>query len=636
MARRTGVIGGSGRTQAGRPDGKSQDEAKQIVLDWLARGCTVTEALKQANRSRNTYERWRSTDKWFAERADRAKAGKAAVQSGDRLSFAEFSEKYFGMRVFPHIQNVVDLIEGREPGWLHPAMVYEQGEPDLLMALMPPEHSKTASLTINMTTWAIAMNPNIRVIIISKSTSMARKMLLAIKSKLTHPQWAEFQRDYGPPGGFDADSEAWNADRIYISPALRDSGEKDPTVEALGIGSQIYGARADLIICDDVIDLGNAAQFESQIDWLQREVFSRVAQEGRILMVGTRLWPRDLYAELRNPRRYPDEQSPWTFLSMPAVLEAADDPKDWVTLWPKSNVPEVGARNAEPDEDGLFPKWDGPTLAKRRARMTPAAWSLVYQQADAGESAVFNLDDIMGCVNGARMKGLLPRVPAVRGGEGMDGLICVAGLDPAASGFTAAVCIGLDPKTRKRYILDISNKAGMRPDEIRNLIKDWIVKYRLSEFRIERNAFQSFLSDDREINQFAASRNCLIKPHFTGAQKNDPDFGVASMAPLFHGWETGENVFDLPSMHVGGGEVVRTLMEQLTIWYPGMPKRQKQDIVMALWFANLAAAERDVKGQNRQTHVRNGWLGKRDLEKRVTINLDDYLAQQHAQTYAVL
>jgi hypothetical protein len=36
---------------------------------------------------------------------------------------------------------------------------------------------------------------------------------------------------------------------IYLGTG-RDSGEKDPTVQALGFGSQIYGARADLIIVE--------------------------------------------------------------------------------------------------------------------------------------------------------------------------------------------------------------------------------------------------------------------------------------------------------------------------------------------------------------------------------------------------
>lgn len=613
--------------------GLTPQEAKEGLILEVGRGRTVTDALKIVDRSMTTYEKWRREDKDFAVRMDRArmlKARRLEDATPERMEFPEFSETFLEARVFPHMLNVYDLMNGREPRWIHPAMQYERGEKDLLMVNFPPEHSKTITVTVNMVIHAIAMDPNVRVIIVSKSQAMARKMLYAIKSRLTHPKYSDFHARYGPPEGYASNSEAWNADRIYISDDIRDSGEKDPTVEALGIGSHVYGARADLIILDDAVDLSNAHQFDNHIEWIQAELLSRLSSSGRMIIVGTRLASRDLYSELRDPSRYPDEQSPWTYLAMPAVLEFADDPKDWVTLWPKSNQPEAGDREAVADEDGLFPKWDGPRLAKKRARMSPRGWATVYQQQQTSDTEVFNPDDVRGCVNGARFIGPLPKnVNSVRGGKGMDGLIVVAGLDPATAGHTAAVSIGFDPNTHKRYVLDIFNQAGTRPDEIRNLIKDWIIKYRLAEFRIEKNAFQSFLTQDPEINQFAAANNCVIKPHFTGVNKFDPDFGISSMSAMFKGWQDKNNMIELPgTLH---SEAAKALVEQLVVWYPGMHKKIKTDIVMALWFANLAVNERDLNGVYRQTHVKNSWLGKRDMEKRRTIRIDDYLAEQQRQ-----
>jgi hypothetical protein len=45
----------------------------------------------------------------------------------------------------------------------------------------------------------------------------------------------------------------------------RESSEKDPNIEAVGIGGQIYGKRADMIIVDDAVTLKNANEFEKQI-----------------------------------------------------------------------------------------------------------------------------------------------------------------------------------------------------------------------------------------------------------------------------------------------------------------------------------------------------------------------------------
>ena len=195
----------------------------------------------------------------------------------------------FRSRVFPHIGNIVDLAEGRKPRWQHPSMVLEEGESDLIICNMPPEHSKTTSMTINYVVYRICMDPNVRIILISKTQAMARKMLLAIKSRLTHPKYADLIAAYGPPGGFEKGSESWTQDMIYVSADVRDSGEKDPTVQALGIRGHVYGARADLIIMDDCVDLTNAHEHEKQIDWVQSEVISRVSASGSLLVVGTQI-----------------------------------------------------------------------------------------------------------------------------------------------------------------------------------------------------------------------------------------------------------------------------------------------------------------------------------------------------------
>ena len=416
----------------------------------------INEALAKVGRTRTTYEQWRRESAEFRELCDRVRSMRQndRVARGEFMEFPEFSEAFLGARVFPHMQNVVDLIEGREPAWTHPSMTWEPGDRDLVMVNMPPEHAKTTSVTINYVTYRICMDPNIRVLIVSKTTDMAKKMLYAIKTRLTHPAYAEMIARYAPSGGFDKNSEAWNQNMIYVSDNARDSGEKDPTVQALGVRSHVYGARADLIIMDDCVDLSNAHEFEKQIDWIQSELISRISASGSMLVVGTRLASRDLYSELRDELRYPEETSPWSYLAMPAVLEFADDPKDWVTLWPRSNQPEPGSKDLQmPDADGLFPKWDGGRLAKKRARVSARAWSMVYMQKQVADDAVFSPEAVKASINGNRMTGLMPRGMVNCRPEGMDGLVIVAGLDPATSGYTAAVVVELDPRSHKRYVL---------------------------------------------------------------------------------------------------------------------------------------------------------------------------------------
>lgn len=614
---------------AGRKAGSDLATTKQEFLRHMQRGLNINQALAAVDRQRSTYEVWRKNDPDFVSQVERIKTKRNATPTErEILSFPEFSEKYLDAKVFPHMLNVVDLIEGRDPGWVHPGMTYERGERDLVMVNMPPEHAKTTSITINYVVYRICMDPNIRVILVSKTAEMAKKMLYAIKTRLTHPKYDAMIAAYAPMNGFDSDSEAWNQTMIYVSDNARDSGEKDPTVQALGIRGHIYGARADLIVLDDCVDLTNAHEYEKQIDWLQSEVISRVSASGAMLVVGTRLASKDLYSELRDPHRYPDEESPWSYLSMPAVLDFADDPKDWVTLWPRSNQPEPGTKGADltPDADGLFPKWDGPRLAKKRKRVSPRAWAMVYQQQQVSDDAVFNSDAIKAAINGNRMAGPIPRGMVGCRPEGMDGLIIVAGLDPATSGHTAAVCIGLDPRTNKRYVLDVYNKAGITPDAMREMIRAWTDKYKITEWRIERNGFQGFLVHDREINDYAASHGTVIRPHFTGSNKHDADFGVASMTTLFNGWQDKLQLIELPSTH--GQESCKALVEQLVTWSPDAPKTQKTDIVMAMWFAELACRDRILMNSAYvRSHVKNSFLTPWDKRQQTTVNLVDMEAQ---------
>jgi hypothetical protein len=96
------------------------------------------------------------------------------------------------------------------------------------------------------------------------------------------------------------------------------------------------------------------------------------------------------------------------------------------------------------------------------------------------------------------------------------GFSFVCGLDPAMVGDTAAVCYAVDRISHKRYIVDAIKITRPTPAQIRQLITDWTNVYAPSEWIVERNAFQSFLTQDEGIRQFLAiQRNCTKRtPHW--------------------------------------------------------------------------------------------------------------------------
>lgn len=200
-----------------------------------------------------------------------------------------------------------------------------------------------------------------------------------------------------------------------------------------------------------------------------------------------------------------------------------------------------------------------------------------------------------------------------------------AGLDPATvSGYTACTAYAFNRRTQKRRVIDVSNQRRT-PDSIINLIKDWTVRYEVDEWRIEKNAFQAFLTQSREITQYLASRGVLLREHSTYGNKHDPGFGVAAMAMLFRGWSDGNNMIELPRKE---GEGVKALIEQLIVWSPDAPKTQKTDAVMSLWFAELRAKE--LVQQSGATNYSDDtqWLSAADKEQRVVLSIDEYLAAQ--------
>ena len=612
----------------------SADIAKRVILRCIGEGMIVEDACKEAGKSLKTYEYYRRSDKSFADKVDRTRLGlkDKTFASGDvhDLSFAEFRSRFLHQHTFAHQQNLVDVIEGRDPSWLHQNMKYEKGTADnRILINIPPNHAKSITITVDYVTWRVAQNPNFRVLIVSQTQRLAADFLYAIKQRLTHPTYEELQQAYAAGVGFNSKSASWQATRITFGDELRESSEKDPNIEAVGIGGQIYGKRADMIIIDDAVTLANANDFERQIKWLTQDVRSRLNPTGKLVVIGTRVAAVDLYKELRNPDRYPGGLVPWTYLAMPALLETNEDPDKWVTLWPESDQPFDGQLESDKNPaNGLYPRWNGRNLYNERQSMDATTWALIYQQQDISDDAVFDPVCVRGSIDGMRKSG--PLTPGYPGHpKDLHGFTVICGLDPAMVGDTAAVCYAIDRTLHKRYIVDAIKITRPTPAMIRDLIFNWTSIYGPSEWIVERNAFQSFLTQDEGIRSHLSTRGVILREHHTGNNKWDAGFGVASMSTLFgtkqpDGKHHRDNLIHLPSDQT---ENVKALIEQLITWSP--TTKGKTDMVMALWFCEIRAREMLSYGQYARHHLKNPFLSKAEQQKRVVINIDEMLAQEN-------
>lgn len=630
--------GAVGRMAYQRQRGSQTSQAAMnTILAALERGFSITDACRAAQRSRSAYQYYRDNFPDWRDRVDVVLAQKTNDLTEKRQnmpSFPDFCREYLGTEMNWHHLQWFDLIEGREPANLQPNQIYIKGEPDTLLINTPPEHAKSTTLTINWVTYRICQDPNVRILLISRTQDMAKKFLHAIKERLNdNAAYSKLQATFGPPGGF-ASGDTWSQTAIRVNGS--DSGEHAYTVQAVGVGGQIYGTRADVAIMDDCVDHTNFQQFPAQIAWIQNQVGTRVADAGGIqIVIGTRIESVDLYSELLKAHHYVDGESPWTYLTQPAVMEFADDPKDWVTLWPTTNRPPVsqkGRRAAEAagwplvSDSGVeqWPMWDGPALRKKRSKMSARNWSMVYMQDQVSDDSVFAMEAVQGCIDRARYPGrLMPGQPGHRV-HGMEGLYVVAGLDPAASGFTAMVVVGLDRQTGVRWLLEVVNRRALPPHEMRSEMERLTDRYRINEWRIEKNAYQASIVQDRLVRDMLNARGCLISPHHTDSTKWDPDFGVASMATLFDGWDSGHNMIRLPSQTQS--EPVRNLIEQLCSWFPDT--KGLTDTVMALWFAEIRCREMMFTDFD-SFHVEGGeFATERDTENQQVIDIDYALQMQ--------
>lgn len=211
---------------------------------------------------------------------------------------------------------------------------------------------------------------------------MAKRFLYEINLKLTSSVYREMHLKFAPEGGWKDNDTSWTADAVYVR-GKGDTGnvQKDPTVQALGLGGQIYGARLDLIIMDDTITTKNAREIERQMELLNRDIESRLPSDqeggGLLLVLGTRVAPHDLYRTLMDVEDA-DGDRVWTYFRMPAVLDyGTGDSSTWETLWPE--------------------KWNGKSLARRRRDLS---WNLIYQQLNINDDMVFRVEAVDASING--------------------------------------------------------------------------------------------------------------------------------------------------------------------------------------------------------------------------------------------
>jgi len=166
----------------------------------------------------------------------------------------------------------------------------------------PRDHGKSEVFCIGYPLRRICEDPNVRILIVQKTGTEARKTLGVIKTELEKngalkryyaPHWLRMvgQRDISnAAGAVDREGRkesAWQQQRIYVK---RMRVGKDPTVEAVGVGGAITGGHFDVIILDDVEDDENTRtpeRLKSLLQWFTGTIMQLREPHSKVLVVGT-------------------------------------------------------------------------------------------------------------------------------------------------------------------------------------------------------------------------------------------------------------------------------------------------------------------------------------------------------------
>jgi transposase-like protein len=460
-------------------------------------------------------------------------------------TFDEFDKRYFGNLVCPDCG-----VHHEKPGF-HTEIESAVLDPDIRRCLIniPPYHAKSTVVTFKSTLYELVKDPNSRTIVVSQSQDFAKAFVFQLDMALSNPEAyaneaGNLIEDFGPffgPGS--------QRTKSYLYVSGRSSTEKDPTVQALGIGNQIYGRRADRIIFDDIASVDNQRNPEQvlkQLEWIDKMALSRIGRTGKAIWVGTRISAGDIYTTLADREGY-------KVIKYPCIL----DEEAQTTLW-----------------QDHFPYADA---CLKRAEMRPEDWQVVYMNVDTpGLGSSFPAEVLNECKDTEHVLGQVD--PRWR---------LFVGVDPAGggkgSGFTAMVLLGWDRENQEVHLVDIVNTRSMKAYQFKDQLLDWADSYNLSEIRVESNGVQSQLVQyNQELMGPLAAAGVRVVPHHTHANKWDSQFGVEAIAPWFY-----NRKFFLPWGNADTQRRVQVLIDQLV----GFPMAERSDIVMATWFSWLGVKE---------------------------------------------
>lgn len=164
----------------------------------------------------------------------------------------------------------------------------EQGGALPLRLLMAFRGAGKSTLVGLYCAWLLYRNPNARILVLAAEDQLAGKMVRQVKRILErHPATKHLRPRF---------ADQWASDRFTVKRSME---LRDPSMLAKGVGGNVTGCRAEIVICDDVEVPNTCDSADKRADLRARlaELSYILTPGGQILYVGTPHHSESLYNE---------------------------------------------------------------------------------------------------------------------------------------------------------------------------------------------------------------------------------------------------------------------------------------------------------------------------------------------------
>jgi len=210
---------------------------------------------------------------------------------------------------------------------------WDAGDRELL--LLAFRDSGKSTLVGLFCAWLLAREPNTRVLVLAADFALARKMVRNVKRIIErHPLTVGLKP---------AKRDQWAAEQFTVH---RSAELRDPSMLAKGIGANITGSRADVVVCDDVEVPNTCDTVRKRVDLRERlaEIDYVLVPGGLQLFIGTPHTYYSIYAEERRPET--GEENPFldgfTRLELP-ILDGKGNSR-WSERFPLKKIDALRRR----------------------------------------------------------------------------------------------------------------------------------------------------------------------------------------------------------------------------------------------------------------------------------------------------